>query len=55
MWERGFKAHCVCVTVTALASAMNPLKAKIRYQQKAVDIDNKINIGTELKILKSKV
>ena len=39
----------------ALTSAMNALKAKIRYQQKALDAGNKINVGIELKILGSKV
>ena len=45
----------MCVSVTALASAMNALKAKVRYQQKALTAGNKINIGIELKILDSKV
>ena len=35
----------VCVSVTALASAMNALKAKVRYQQKALNTGNKINVG----------
>ena len=30
---------------------MNALKAKVRYQQKALDAGNKINVGIELKIL----
>jgi len=34
---------------------MNALKAKVRYQQKALDAGNKINVGMELKILGSKV
>ena len=42
---------CVCVSVTALASATNALKAKVRYQQKALDAGNKISVGIELKIL----
>ena len=41
----------VCVSVTTLASAMNVLKAKVRYQQKALNTGNKINIGIELKFL----
>jgi len=45
----------VCVSVTTLASATNSLKVKGRYQQKALDAGNKINIGIELKILGSKV
>ena len=45
----------MCVCVTALASATNAFKAKVRYQQKALDAGNKINIGIELKILGSKV
>jgi len=59
MRGRGSSNHCVCVCVcvsaTALASTMNALKAKLRYQQKALDVGNKINIGIELKILCSKV
>ena len=39
---------CVCVSVTALVSATNALKAKVRYQQKALDAGNKINVGFEL-------
>ena len=46
---------CVCLSVTALASTTNALKAKVRYQQKALDAGNKINVGIELKILGSKV
>ena len=46
---------CVGVCVTALTSATNALKAKVRYQQKALDGGNKINVGIELKILGSKV
>ena len=34
---------------------MNALKAKLRYQQKALDVGNKINVGIELKILGLKV
>ena len=46
---------CVCVSVTTLAGAMSPLKAKVRYQQKALDAGNKTNVGMELKILGLKV
>jgi len=46
---------CLCVSVTALVGATSPLKAKIRYQQKALDPGNKRNIGIELKVLGSKV
>ena len=46
---------CVCVSVTTLTSATNALKAKVRYQQKALDAGNKMNVGIELKILGSKV
>jgi len=42
---------CVCVSVTALANATNTLKAKVRYQQKALNAGNKINVGIGLKIL----
>ena len=45
----------VCASATTLASAMNALKAKVRYQLKALDAWNKINIRIELKILGSKV
>ena len=57
MRGRGSSNHsvCVCVSVTALANATNALKAKVRYQQKALDAGNKINVGIELKILGSKV
>ena len=52
----GWSSVCgVCVSVTALASATNALKAKVRYQQKALDAGNKINVGIELKFLGSKV
>ena len=48
---------CVYVSVCLLplASATNALKAKVRYQQKALDAGNKMNVGIELKILGSKV
>ena len=46
---------CVCVSVTALASATNALKANVRYQHKVFDAGNKINVGTELKIIGLKV
>ena len=50
MRGRGSSNHsvCVCVSVTALANATNALKAKVRYQQKALDAGNKINVGFEL-------
>ena len=38
----------VSLSVTALVGATSPLKAKVRYQQKALSIENKINIGIEL-------
>ena len=41
---------CVCVSVTTLASTTDALKPKVRYQQKALDAGNKINVGIELKI-----
>ena len=43
------------MSVTALVSATNALKAKVRYQQKVLDAGNKINVGIELKMLGSKV
>ena len=54
MRGRGSSNRCVCVCV-CLASATNALKAKVRYQQKALDAGNKINVGIELRILGSKV
>ena len=45
----------VSVYVTVLASATNALKAKVRYQQKALDAGNKMNVEIELKILGLKV
>jgi len=38
----------VCVSVTILVSATNALKAKVRYQQKALDAGNKISVAIEL-------
>ena len=35
--------HCVCVFVTTLGGAMSHLKAKVTYQQKALDVGNEIN------------
>ena len=55
MRGRGSSNRCVCVSVTTLASATNALKAKVRYQQKALDAGNKVNVGIELEILGSKV
>jgi len=49
---------CVRVSVSvsaALASATNALKAKVRYQQKAIDAGKKKNVGIQQKILGSKV
>jgi len=44
---------CVGVfeSVATLVSAMSPLKVKARYQQKALDAGNKMNVGIELKVL----
>jgi len=39
------------VPVNALASATNALKAKVKYQLKALDAGNKINAGIEQKTL----
>ena len=54
---QGVRIVCVCVFVcvcfcvsTALVSAMSPLKVKARYQQKALDTGNKMNVGIELKL-----
>ena len=57
-WEAsGVRIVCmgVFVSIAALVSAMSPLKVKARYQQKALDAGNKINVGIELKILGLKV
>ena len=40
---------CLCVPVTALVGDVSPLKAKVRYQWKALNIGNKICVGIELK------
>ena len=45
---------CLCVC-TALLSATSPLKVKTRYQQKALDAGNKMNVGIELKVLSPKI
>jgi len=37
----------MCVSVTALVI---PLKAKVRYHQKALDVGNKLRVGIELNI-----
>jgi len=44
---------CVSVSVTTLAGTMRPLKAKVRYQLKALNVGNEINVGIELKVLSS--
>jgi len=36
------------MSVTSLVGATSSLKAKVRYQQKALDVGNKINIVIEL-------
>jgi len=36
---------CVCVSVTTVVSTVSPLIGKIRYQQKVLDIGNKMNLG----------
>jgi len=48
---------CVCVCITALVGATSPLESKVRYQQKVLDVGNRLNVGIELKIqiLDSKV
>jgi len=43
------------VSVTAVVSTVSPLIGRVRYQQKVLDIGNKMNMGIELKILGSKV
>jgi len=54
---QGVRIACVgvSVSVTALVSVMSPLKVRARYQQKALDAGNKINVRIELKIHSSKV
>ena len=47
MWGRG---SCVCVCVCYHSSeCYESFKAKVRYQQKALCVGNKMNVGTELK------
>ena len=51
MQEQGSITHCVCVCVLPLYSehwVLN-LKAKARYHQKALYIENKTNVQIELK------
>ena len=43
------------MSVTTPVSATNALKAKVRYQQKALNVGNKIDVGIELNLLSSKV
>ena len=45
----------VSVFLLLLAGAMSPLKSKLSYQRKALDMRNKLNVGIELKILTLKV
>jgi len=44
---------CVCLLLLLLAGATSPLQAKVRHQQKALNVRNKMNVGLELKILSS--
>jgi len=46
---------CASVSFTALASATNALKVKVRYQKESTRCREQINVGIELKILGSKV
>ena len=41
---------CVCLSVTVLTGTAGTWRAKLRYQQKALDVTNKINIGILLKL-----
>jgi len=43
------------VSATTVVSTVSPLKGKVRYQQKVLDIGNKIIVGIQLKIVGSKV
>ena len=49
---------CVCVSVCVCyhsSGYYESLKAKVRYQQKELDIGNKTNVGIKLQILGTKV
>jgi len=43
------------LTVSNPTESQNAIKAKVKYQQKALDAGNKINGGIELKSLGTKV
>ena len=45
----------VCLSVTTLAGATRTLWAQLRYQKKALDTRIKLTVGTELRVLSSKV
>ena len=51
MLGRGSSNHCVCLCVCYRSSVrvLQMLKAKVRYQQKALNAGNKINVGIEKK------
>ena len=63
MRGRGYSSHSVCVcvclsvclSVTTLAGATRTLRAQLRYHKKALDTRIKLTVGTELKVLSSKV
>ena len=46
-WGRGSSTHCVCVcvSVTTVMSTVSPLKGKVRYKQKVLDVGTKMNLG----------
>jgi len=50
VWGSSCVFVCQCVSVTTLVGATSPLKAKVRYQQKALNTENKMNVVIELKI-----
>ena len=45
----------VCLSVTVLAGAVCTLRARPRYQKKALDVRNKINIAIWIKMFSSRV
>jgi len=49
MQGRGSSTHCVCVyvSVTTMMGATSPIKAKLRYQDKVLNVGDKINVGIE--------
>ena len=50
IWVQFWKSGELKCRLELHMGATSPLKAKVRYEQKARDVGNKINIGIELKV-----